>query len=66
MIKIINIEIAKKFGKTSGYGIGMTLIPIIFIPLLAFSDNKYLGADSNIENSTSNSFDASNIINNNQ
>lgn len=58
----INIEIAKKFGKTSGFGIGMTLIPIIFVPLLAFADSKYE------ENNKSNigKFDASNIINDNQ
>lgn len=37
----INIEIAKKFGKSAGFGIGMTLVPIIFVPLLAFSDNTY-------------------------
>lgn len=37
----INIEIAKKFGKSTGFGIGITLLPIIFIPLLAFADNAY-------------------------
>lgn len=42
----INIEIAKKFGKSAGFGIGMTLIPIIFAPLLAFSDNTYEDNDT--------------------
>lgn len=37
----INIEIAKKFGNKTGFGVGMTLLPIIFAPLLAFSDNIY-------------------------
>lgn len=37
----INIEIAKKFGKSTGFGVGMTLISIIFVPLLAFADNAY-------------------------
>ena len=37
----INIEIAKKFGNKTGFGVGMTLLPIIFAPLLAFSDNVY-------------------------
>lgn len=44
----INIEIAKKFGKSAGFGIGMTLVPIIFVPLLAFSDNTY--EDNKVEN----------------
>lgn len=45
----INIEIAKKFGKSSGFGVGITLLPIIFVPLLAFSDNNY--EDNKIETS---------------
>ena len=61
----INIEIAKKFGKTSGFGIGMTLLSIIFIPLLAFSDNKYEDSIENTNvNTTNNQFDATNVINN--
>jgi len=60
----INIEMAKKFGKGTGFGIGMTLLSIIFIPLLAFSDNKYELDDVNIE-TVNNQFDANSIINNN-
>ena len=59
----INIEISKKFGKSTGYGVGMTLIPIIFIPMLAFSDNVY--EENNVGNNTvNNTFDATNVINN--
>ena len=36
----INIAIAKKFGKSTGFGIGMTLFSIIFIPLLALVTPK--------------------------
>lgn len=61
----VNIEIAKKFGKSSGFGIGMSLIPIIFVPLLAFSDNVYEGNNTSDVNANSNSFDATNVINNN-
>ena len=43
---IINIEIAKKFGKDTGFGIGMALLGIVFWPLLAFSDAQYEGAES--------------------
>lgn len=57
----INIEIAKNFGKSSGFGVGMTLLPIIFVPLLAFSDSIY--EDTKEETTINNSFDATNVIN---
>ncbi len=58
----INIEMAKKFGKDTGYGVGMTLLSIIFIPLLAFSDNKYESEEKVTEN-TNNEFDVNQVIN---
>lgn len=33
-----NILLAKKFGKGAGIGLGMTFLPMIFIPLLSFYD----------------------------
>lgn len=60
----IYIEIAKRFGKSSGFGIGMTLLSVIFVPMLAFSDNVY--EDTKGEEVNNNIFDASNVINNNQ
>ncbi len=38
---VVNINIAKKFGKTAGFGILMTLIPIIGVPMLGFGSNEY-------------------------
>ena len=64
----VNIEISKKFGKSTGFGVGMTLIPIIFIPLLAFSDNVYEG-DENISTTVSNvqsDFENSDVVVSNQ
>jgi hypothetical protein len=40
---ILYIELAKKFGKSAGYGLGMVVLPFIFIPMLAFSDATYQG-----------------------
>jgi len=40
---IIAVAIAEKFGKTSGFAIGMILLPIIFYPILAFGDARYQG-----------------------
>ena len=58
----INIEIAKKFDKSTGFGIGMTLLSVIFIPLLAFSDNTYEEGNKNT-NITNQQFDVTNVIN---
>ena len=35
------IEIAHKFGKSTGFGVGMVLLNVIFIPMLGFSDATY-------------------------
>ncbi|MFA7298190.1 MAG: DUF5684 domain-containing protein [Candidatus Absconditabacterales bacterium] len=44
ILMIINIfKIAKRFGKHWTYGLGMLFIKIIFIPILAFDNSKYLG-----------------------
>ena len=38
---IVSIDLAKKFGKEVGFGIGLFLLPFIFFPMLAFSQDKY-------------------------
>ena len=43
---VIAIEIAKKFGKDAGFGIGMALLPFVFYPMLGFSDAVYEGGES--------------------
>lgn len=40
---ITTIKLAKAFGKSSGYGVGMVFLGFIFMPMLAFSDAQYLG-----------------------
>lgn len=40
---IILLDLAKVFGKSSGFGVGLILLPFIFIPVLALGDAKYLG-----------------------
>ena len=54
----INISIANKFDKTAAFGIGMIFLPVIFIPLLAFSDNE----TNHDKTETSSNFDAMNVI----
>jgi len=38
---IASLELAKRFGKTGGFGIGLFFLPFIFVPVLAFSDAVY-------------------------
>lgn len=40
---IVLLDLAKVFGKSSGFGIGLILLAPIFIPILAFGDARYLG-----------------------
>jgi len=38
---MIVIELAKRFGKSVGFAIGMILLSVIFIPMLAFGSAQY-------------------------
>ena len=40
---IIIFDLAKVFGKSTGFGFGLLFLSFIFIPILAFSDAKYVG-----------------------
>ncbi len=41
---IINLELAKAFGKDTGFAVLLILLPIVGYPMLAFGDAKYGGA----------------------
>ena len=43
VVIMINIELAKNFGKSTGYGLGLALLPMFFYPMLGFSDARYQG-----------------------
>jgi len=40
---MISIDIAKKFGKGTGFGLGLAFLGFIFYPILAFGDAEYSG-----------------------
>ena len=40
---IMAIELAKVFGKGTGFGIGLLFLPFIFSPILAFGKSEYIG-----------------------
>ncbi len=40
---IVSIDVAKNFGKGTGFGIGIALLGFIFYPILGFGDAQYVG-----------------------
>jgi hypothetical protein len=40
---LVAIAIAQRFGKSTGYGIGLAFLPIIFYPMLGFGDAQFQG-----------------------
>ena len=38
---MISIDIARKFGQSTGFGIGLALLPFIFYPILGFGSAQY-------------------------
>jgi len=46
VIILLFIEIAKKFGKGTGFAFGMIFLGFIFIPILGFGDAQYLDAET--------------------
>ena len=58
-IVVVYNGIAKKFGKSTGYTVGMILLPVIFIPMLAFGKNNVISDDM----STSSANDVQNNFN---
>ncbi|MFO0836250.1 MAG: DUF5684 domain-containing protein [Phycisphaerales bacterium] len=40
---VVSVDIAKAYGKGTGFGIGLCLLPFIFFPILGFSEAQYQG-----------------------
>jgi len=40
---IVFLDLAKSFGKSTGFGIGLILLNMIFVLILAFGDAEYKG-----------------------
>ncbi|MCW2525919.1 MAG: signal peptidase [Pseudonocardiales bacterium] len=43
MLFIVSFDMAKSFGKSTGFGVGLALLSFIFIPILGFGSARYLG-----------------------
>ena len=42
---ILAVMVAWRFGKSALFGLGMAVLPMIFVPLLGFSEARYLGPE---------------------
>ena len=40
---IVAIDLAKSYGKTSGFAVGVIFLPFIFVPILGFGQASYVG-----------------------
>lgn len=40
---VMYVDVAKAFGKGTGFGLGMALVGFVFLPILAFGDAEYRG-----------------------
>jgi hypothetical protein len=38
---LVNVEVAKRFGRSDAFGLGLTVFGFVFYPVLGFSDAKY-------------------------
>ena len=38
---LVNVEVAKRFGRSEAFGLGLTLFPFVFYPILGFGNAKY-------------------------
>jgi hypothetical protein len=41
IIILLYLQLAKAFGKDTGFGLGLVFLPIIFLPMLAFGKSQY-------------------------
>lgn len=39
----MSIKLAKAFGKDEGFAVGLVLLPVVFVPILAFGQAKFVG-----------------------
>ena len=40
---LLNVSLARAFGKEDAFAIGLILLPIVFYPILAFGQNEFVG-----------------------
>ncbi|HZW10342.1 MAG TPA: DUF5684 domain-containing protein [Phycisphaerales bacterium] len=43
VLAVLSIDVAKAFGKSAGFGVGLWLLGFVFYPILAFGSAEYQG-----------------------
>jgi Family of unknown function (DUF5684) len=38
---LVSIDVARNFGKGTGFGLGLAFLPVVFYPILGFGDARY-------------------------
>jgi phosphotransferase system glucose/maltose/N-acetylglucosamine-specific IIC component len=38
---LVNVEVAKRFGRSESFGLGLALVGFVFYPLIGFGDARY-------------------------
>lgn len=38
---LVSLDLARAFGKTEGYGVGLALLPVVFYPMLGFGQAQF-------------------------
>lgn len=38
---LVNVEVAKRFGRSEAFGLGLSLLGFVFYPVLGFSSDRY-------------------------
>ena len=45
---MLYVKMARSFGKSGGFAVGLILLSFIFMPILAFGSDEYIGPDGDI------------------
>jgi hypothetical protein len=51
-----SIKLAHSFGKGTGFGIGLALLPVVFYPILAWGSAQYIGPQTQKRETNENIF----------
>ena len=38
---LVNVEVARRFGRSEGFGVGLAMVGFVFYPLIGFGDAQY-------------------------
>jgi hypothetical protein len=45
VVLILSLDLARAFAKSAGFGVGLWLLSMIFVPILGYGSSSYVGAN---------------------